>query len=140
MTPADHVARSNHARNTANLLARGNNPWASVLYFYAAYSAARAAFLRDARLATDDSAREVHPKLLASSRGVDFHKGHPSRGPGVNDMVQYMYPAIGTRYQLLHIQSVEVRYAKGLTGSTIHDSRDLADAVIDEFTRLGLYP
>lgn len=140
MTPAAHIAHSKAAYQTSNVLSRGNNEWAAVTYFYAAYRAARAALLKDSRLDSDVSAHAVHARLRASSREVDFHKGHPSRGPGLNDIVRYLYPKIGPAYELLHIRSCEVRYDNGLTAGTVADCRDLVDEIIDEFTRLGLHP
>ncbi|MGC5224899.1 hypothetical protein ACPW96_20230 [Micromonospora sp. DT81.3] len=58
----------------------------------------------------------------------------------MNDIVRYLYPAIGFKYELLHTKSNEVRYGDGLTAGTIADTRSLADAVLDEFARMSLIP
>lgn len=135
---AQHKTAQLSAYSTATLLARGRNEWATVCYFYAAYRAVRCAFLNDTRLNSDADARVVHEKLSASSRHVDFHNGHPKRGPGVNDVVRYLYPEIATQYELLHTKSTEVRYSTGLIGLTVDETRELADAVISELDSLGL--
>lgn len=140
MTPAEHIAKSKTAHNTGVILSRSNNEWASVLFFYAAFRAASAAIAIDERLNTDESAKAVHHRLLASSRAVNFHNGHPDRGPGMNDIVRYMFPKVGAEYELLHTHSHEVRYADGLSAATVHDSRALAETVIDYFKSLSLYP
>ena len=132
-----HKSEQLKAYQTAVLLTRSGNEWATVCYFYAAYRAARRAFNLDSRLDSDAAARAVNPRLSASSRHVDFHNGHPSRGPGVNDIVRFLYPAIATKYELLHAKSVEVRYRTGLIGVTIEETRKLADDIIRELTRLG---
>lgn len=135
---AQHRSEQHKAYSTAKLLARGGNEWATVCYFYAAYRAVRCAFNNDSRLNSDADARAVDPKLTASSRHVGFHNGHPSRGPGVNDIVRYLYPLIWAQYELLHAKSVEVRYGSGLIGLTVDETRELADAVIDELDGMGL--
>jgi hypothetical protein len=129
-----HRTRSAEHYETAERLLDAEEEWASVAYFYACYRAVRAAFYNDERLNSDAAARAVHPKLSAGSRHVDFHSGHPSRGPGVNDVVRFLYPTIQPKYELLHIRSVEVRYAGGITGGTVAESQALAQAVI-EFLR-----
>ncbi|MGM7698673.1 hypothetical protein [Microbacterium sp. A84] len=135
---AQHKSEQLKAYATAALLARSGNEWASVCFFYAAYRAVRCAFNNDARLNSDAAARTVDSKLSASSRHVAFHNGHPNRGPGVNDVVRYLYPAIAAKYELLHAKSVEVRYGTGLIGVTVEETRELADAVISELDGLEL--
>lgn len=81
----------------------------------------------------------MNAKLSASSRHVDFHNGHPKRGPGVNDIVRYLYPVISSAYQLLHQKSVEVRYAEGLVEITIEETRELAERVTTRLQELGLF-
>ncbi len=122
------------------MLAAAGNEWATVCYFYAAFRAVRAALQNDARLNSDAAARAANAKLTASSRHVDFHNGHPQRGPGVNAVVRFLYPAIGAKYELLHTKSVEVRYQGGITAGTIADSRRLAGDVIAELRRLRVIP
>lgn len=135
---AQHKAEQQKAYATATLLARGNNDWAAVCYFYSAYRAVRCALNQDSRLDSDAAARAVNPKLSASSRHVDFHNGHPHRGPGVNDVVRYLYPSIGPKYELLHAKSVEVRYGTGLIGVTADETRQLADDIIADLGARGL--
>ena len=136
---AQHKTEQAKAYATAQILARSGNEWAAVCYFYAAYRAVRCALSQDARLDSDASARSVHLRLSARSRHVDFHNGHPNRGPGVNDIVRYLYPSIATKYELLHAKSVEVRYESGLVGGvTVEDTRRLADDVIRTLDSLGL--
>lgn len=135
---AQHKSEQLKAYSTATLLDRSDNEWATVCYFYAAYRAVRCAFNNDIRLNSDAAARAVDAKLSASSRHVDFHNGHPSRGPGVNDVVRYLYPAIAAKYELLHTKSTEVRYGNGLIGVTVDQTRELADAVIGELDNLEL--
>ena len=125
-----HHARSTDHYETAERLCAAREEWATVAYFYACYRAVRAAFYNDDRLNSDARARAVNSKLTASSRHVDFHNGHPSRGPGVNDVVRYLYPTIRAEYELLHIRSNEVRYASGATSGRIADSKALADSVL----------
>lgn len=136
---AAHKAESTKAYQTAKLLARGANDWAAVCYFYAAYRAARCALSNDVRLDSDSSAREVHQKLTASSRHVDFHNGHPNRGPGMNQIVRYLYPGIGDKYEMLHLKSVEVRYENGLVGVTVDETGEIADDIISHLTGRGLF-
>jgi hypothetical protein len=69
-------------------------------------------------------------KLTASSRHVDFHNGHPSRGLGVNDVVRFHYSQIHPEYELLHVRSNEVRYGGGITAGSLADSKALADSVL----------
>src|SRR5690606_3111903 len=126
------------ALDVAAILTRSGNEWGAVCAFYAAYRAVRRVLCNDPRLASDAAARAVNPRLSASSRHVDFHNGHPSRGPGVNDVVRYLYPEIAAKYELLHRKSVEVRYESGLVDSTVQDVLDLALDVINELDRL--YP
>lgn len=136
---ATHKAEHIKALSTASRLAQQRDEWAAVCYFYAAYRAVRCAFNNDSRLDTDASARAVNAKLSASSRHVDFHNGHPKRGPGVNDIVRYLYPVISSAYQLLHQKSVEVRYAEGLVEITIEETRELAERVTTRLQELGLF-
>lgn len=135
---AQHKSEQLKTYSTATLLASTGNEWAAVCYFYAAYRAVRCALNNDARLNSDAAARAVHSKLSASSRHVDFHNGHPSRGPGVNDVVRHMYPSIAAQYELLHTKSTEVRYGTGLVGVTVDETRQLADAVIGHLDSMGL--
>ncbi|WP_372968525.1 hypothetical protein [Microbacterium sp.] len=135
---AGHKAEQAKAYTTGVLLARGGNEWATVCFFYSAYRAVRCAFNRDPRLDSDAAARAVDSNLSAGSRHVNFHNGHPNRGPGVNDVVRYLYPKIWTQYELLHAKSVEVRYGTGLIGVTVDQTRELADAVIAELDGRGL--
>jgi len=125
-----HLSRSADHRQTAERLFDTDEEWATVAYFYACYRAVRAAFYADERLNSDAGARAVHPELTASSRHVDFHNGHPSRGPGINDVVRFLYSQIHPEYELLHVRSNEVRYGAGITTGTLADSKALADTVL----------
>ena len=133
-----HLVRSTDHYQTAERLFDADEEWATVVYFYACYRAVRAAFYNDERLNSDAGARAVHPKLTASSRHVDFHNGHPSRGPGVNDVVRFLYPRVHPNYELLHVRSSEVRYAGGITAGTLADSKALADSVLESLRDEGL--
>lgn len=121
----------------AQRLEAAGDEWAAVCYFYAAFMAARSCLYADVRLDSDANARAADPKLSASSRHVDFHNGHRSRGPGMNEVVATLYPKIGAQYELLHIKSVEVRYDSGLQNATIDDVRQVADLVIAELRAAG---
>lgn len=133
-----HLERAADHYETAERLCAADEEWATVAYFYACYRAVRAAFYNDERLNSDSGARAVSPKLTASSRHVDFHNGHPSRGPGVNDVVRLLYPHIQSQYELLHIRSNEVRYSSGTTAGTLADSKALADRVREFLRDKGL--
>ena len=126
---AQHLAICARDFATGQRLEAVGDPWAAVAYFYSTYRVVRAAMYADERLNSDSAARAVSPKLNAGSRHVDFHNGHPARGPGVNDIVRLLYPPIGARYELLHTKSVEVRYGAGLTAGTIADTRGLAEDI-----------
>lgn len=125
-----HLSRFADHHQTAERLFGADEEWATVAYFYACYRAVRAAFYTDDRLNSDAGARAVHPKLTASSRHVDFHNGHPSRGLGVNDVVRFLYSQIHPEYELLHVRSNEVRYGGGITAGSLADSKALADSVL----------
>lgn len=127
-----HDVELQKAYATAKLLAQSGDEWSAVCYFYAAYRAARSALNRDARLDSDSAARAIHHSLTATSRHVDFHNGHPKRGPGLNDVVRRLYPAIAPKYEFLHAKSVEVRYESGLVGVTVEQVATIADEVIAE--------
>jgi hypothetical protein len=127
---AEYAARSFAHYETARILVDADNEWAAVCYFYAAFDAARAALYDDVRLDSDAAARAAHPKLSASSRHVDFHNGHPSRGPGMNQIVDILYPSVGAKYELLHLKSCEVRYEFGLKDATIADICTLGEDVL----------
>lgn len=133
-----HLSRATDHYQTAERLHDADEEWATVVYFYACYRAVRAAFYSDERLNSDAKARAVNPKLSASSRHVDFHNGHPSRGPGVNDVVRFLYPPIASMYELLHVRSSEVRYEGGVTAGTLADSKALADSVLAHLRGEGL--
>lgn len=131
-----HAAELQKAYETAEALAQSGDEWAAVCYFYAAYRAARSALNRDERLDSDSSAREAHSSLTATSRHVDFHNGHPKRGPGLNDVVRRLYPDIASRYEFLHAKSVEVRYESGLVEASVEQIKKIADEVIDRLNAI----
>lgn len=127
---AKYAARSAEHYRTAVLLADAGEEWAVVCFFYAAFSAARAALYNEPRLDSDAAARAVNSKLTASSRHVDFHNGHPSRGPGMNQIVEILFHPVGAKYELLHVKSCEVRYGFGLEDATIDQIGALTDEVL----------
>jgi hypothetical protein len=133
-----YSARSAEHYAAAERLNGLDDEWGAVCYFYAAYVAARAALYRDVRLDSDPAARRADSKLTASSRHVDFHNGHPNRGLGMNQVVSVLYPSIGSKYELLHIQSVEVRYGSGLVNASLADIKSLADDVLALFRSVGV--
>lgn len=133
-----HTRRVQSHIAAASLLRAAQDEWAAVCYFYAVFHTVRAALLADSRLDSDASARSLHSRLSASSRHVDFHEGHPSRGPGLNQVVRYVYPAIAAKYVLLHVKSVEVRYEDGLQATSIQDVARLASDVISHLEDAGL--
>lgn len=135
---AKHIASYQGHYATAQALDTAGDEWAAVCYFYAAFRAARAALYNDTRLDSDAAARAAHPRLNAGSRHVDFHNGYRTVGPGMNDVVRYLYPAIGSAYELLHTKSIEVRYLDGLVGVSIADVRGLADKVLAHLQSLNL--
>lgn len=104
------------ARDAEELLAI-ENQWFAVAAFYAAYQLVRSALIVDpvfadlARLHAIDTSLQPEDRLAhvhAARRG----KGHAA--PGVNDLVQKLYPSIRVRYLRLHSASVAVRYEIGI--------------------------
>jgi hypothetical protein len=135
---ATHRAGLPIAYDAGKALSAAGSEWAAVSFFYAAYRAVRTSMNNDIRLNSDSGARAIDPRLSATTRHVDFHSGHPSRGPGLNDVVQLLYPEIGSKYVLLHIKSVEVRYLNGLVGLSLSGVQQLTDDVISHLERLKL--
>ena len=135
---AQHLARSQEHQKAAELLEAGGNEWAVVAYFYSAYRAVRAAMQNDPRLNGDAVARGTDPAFSASTRHVEHHRYHPSRGPGINDIVKVLYPSVGAKYELLHIASIGVRYESGLQGGTVADVKGLVDDVMAELKSQGV--
>lgn len=135
---AQHLTRSASHYHAAELLEAESDEWAAVAYFYAAYRAVRAALQNDARLGGDKAARATDPKFTASTRHVEHHRYHPSRGPGINDIVKVLYPSIGAKYELLHIASIGVRYEGGLLGGTLADIKALVDDVMADLKSSGV--
>lgn len=136
---ASHKAASDRFYETAKRLERTKDELAAVCYFYSAYRAIRSAMCVDARLDSDSNAKAVHLRLSASSRHVDFHNGHPNRGPGLNEITRILYQPIGSDYELMHIQSNAVRYGDGLKDVSIADVRALAESVRSHLTSEGLF-
>lgn len=136
---AGHLTAHARALRSAEKLLNAPEGWAAVCCFYAAYSAVRHALCADQRLNGDAAARAVDPRLTAGSRHVEHHNGHKSRGPGVNHVVRYLYPAIGSKYEFLHMKSCEVRYQNGLIGS-LEDVQSVYIDVIAELQKRGFFP
>lgn len=136
---AAHVGQYEKIYATAKYLDVARDDWAVVCYFYAVHRAVRAAFCIDERLNSDSAARAVSDRLRAGSRHVDFHKGHPNRGPGVNDVNRLLYPEIADQYELLHSWSCEVRYENGLSVGSIADARKLAETVLAALVARGVF-
>lgn len=133
-----HLRRARSHIAAADTLRSVGDEWATVCYFYAVFHVVRAALLVDVRLNSDASARAVNSQLSASSRHVDFHEGHKSRGPGLNQVVRMLFPAVAAQYVLLHVKSVEIRYRDGLQGIAIQDVARLASEVMDHLEAAGL--
>lgn len=126
-----------HFASAARSEAAGEE-WCVVSYFYACFHAVRAALSNDTRLSSDKAARAENPKLTASSRHVDFHEGHPSRGPGLNQVVKMLYPEIGVTYAVLHLRSVEVRYGDGISAGSLSNVAQQSAEVFAALRARGL--
>lgn len=107
-----HIQRAGEHLRETKLIMSVSADWAKVSAFYAAYHCVRAAMLQDPVF--HDATRLAHANahLTMASRTASHHNGNVTaqRGPGMIDIVRYLYRPFYSRYLQLHSASVSVRY------------------------------
>ncbi len=112
------------ASDAANLL-NIESQWYAVAAFYAAYQSVRSALIVDPIFGDLARLHAIDANLQPADRFAHMHaarRGHGHAAPGVNDLVQKLYPSIRTHYLRLHSASIAVRYEIGLAA---YNSGDL---------------
>lgn len=127
----DCVSWSSSASETARKLRSINDEWSVVCVFYAAYHLMKAALLSDPIFNSNIELAKISPNLTLADQHVTKHRARKgdagASGLGLNEIVSYLYPDLASRYERLHMASVEVRYNGGLQN---YDQQSLLDGFI----------
>ncbi len=115
----EHERRAEQHREVGALLVGTGDEWAAVPLFYSAYHVVKAALLTDPIWDTPSDLHRLHVDLIPGDRFTDRHKGRRRSGGGekewgINELVLLLYRPFAGRYDLLHQNSITVRYGKGL--------------------------
>jgi len=109
-----------HLRAGDNLAEAGEEGWAAVCYFYAAYHLIRASLINDPVFDDPTMLSRVRPELAPEDRNTSRHNGRKKtmngREWGVNELVSLLYKPLVKDYERLHQASIDVRYNAGLRG------------------------
>jgi hypothetical protein len=129
-----HLSRARQHETVADAL--GENEWAAVPYFYAAYHIVKCALIEDPIFDDVTRLHGKHYDLVPDDRYTDRHKGRKvsssGREWGINELVYLMYPSVVGAYERLHQASIDVRYRAGLRGAT-SDLRDCLTKIRDAY-------
>lgn len=113
----DHKQHAHsHLRSAEVILDAGEGGWAVTAAFYSSFHVMRAAILADPIWDQGPTAlSKVNPNLSMDCRYASHHQGNAKRGrgPGVREIVRWLYPEYNSRYSLLHGASITVRYEQG---------------------------
>jgi len=119
LTVVEHCQRATHHAHVGRALAAtGEEQWAAVCFFYAAYHLVKAALTSDSVFADPTRLSRLNPELTPADQAVSRHKGRRQsangREWGVNELVALLYPGFARAYERLHQASIDVRYYGGL--------------------------
>lgn len=133
--PAACAVRANAHAATARWLAKQNEEWSAVVFFYSAYHLVRASLIGDPIFNDFERLKKLNQHLIKEDRFTSRHKGRRNaREPqfGVNELVHLLYPSIRIDYEALHVASLSVRYGTGLV-APIEEIQRHATAVRSAF-------
>lgn len=134
LTEEQHKNRAErHASVGDALAAAGEDDWAAVCYFYAAYHLVRAALVGDPVFDNPNDLARIDVELTPEDRYTQRHKGRKKtsngREWGVNELVLLLYRPYAGIYDRLHQASIDVRYGRGFK-TTAADARALYDQIL----------
>lgn len=114
-------------------MSAGENDWAAVCFFYAAYHVVRAALVSDPIFDDPGSLSKIRVGLAPQDRHTERHKGRKNtangREWGVNELVLILYRPFAGAYDRLHQASIDVRYGRGLRAPSTTEIRQCLDKI-----------